>query len=267
MYYFYKTTNLINGMYYYGVGHKNNYLGSGKYFKRALKKYGPSNFRKQILKWFNTAESAFEFEDRFLKLFNLRKDDNSYNLCNNSFGGNTMPIAGTLEYYNRIKNLSKASTVNNYKVWANRDSKKRKIIGEKISHAKSLHDDNRKKEIYKKWKTSFLEDPNKYSKWKEKSSSSAKLKYKNMSLEERRDVAMKTVNTRQKNLEKFNDFERKEILRLRHASATGKKWYYHEFTGEEKLFYEIPDEVWKKGRPSTAKNNKLKITKNKNDKN
>jgi len=36
-------------------------------------------------------------------------------------------------------------------------------------------------------------------------------------------------------------------------------------TGEEKLLAEIPGSEWKKGRPSTAKNNKLK-NKN-NDKN
>lgn len=265
MYYFYKTTNLINGMYYYGVGHKNNYLGSGKFFKRALKKYGSSNFEKVILKWFISPEDAFNFEDRFLKFFNLKEDVNSYNLCNNSFGGNTMPTKGTKEYEERTKKMSKAATANNYKVWANRDSKEREIIGSKISHSKSLHDDEKKKEIYEKWKSSFLDNEEKVESWKENASRSAILKYEKMTESEKSEIAKKTVETRKNNLELLSDDDRKKILKARHASATGKKWYYNEISGEEKLSTEIPGIGWKKGRPSTAKNNKLK-NKN-NDKN
>jgi hypothetical protein len=245
-------------MYYYGVGHKNNYLGSGKFFKRALKKYGSSNFEKLILKWFSSPEDAFNFEDRFLKFFNLKENVNSYNLCNNSFGGDTMPMKGTKEYEDRIKKMSKSSTANNYKVWANRNSKEREIIGSKISHSKSLHDDEKKKEIYEKWKSSFLDDEEKVLSWKNRASNSAKLKYEKMSELEKRDIAKKTVETRQKNLEHLNDNDKKQIFKDRHASATGKKWYYNEMTGEEKLLAEIPGLEWKKGRPSTAKNNKLK---------
>lgn len=47
----YKTTNLINGKIYVGRDAKNNpnYLGSGKHYKRAEKKYGKENFRKAII--------------------------------------------------------------------------------------------------------------------------------------------------------------------------------------------------------------------------
>lgn len=262
MYYFYKTTNLINGMYYYGVGHKNNYLGSGKYLKRALKKYGIDNFNKEILKWFKSPEDAFNFEDRFLKLFNLRDDANSYNLCNNSFGGDTMPPKETEEYKERILKMSKTSTVNNYKVWANRNSEQRKIIGDKISHSKSLHDEDKKTEIYEKYKKSFLEDEEKVKQWKLKSSESAKLKWMKMTNEEKKEISKKQQETIKENLNKLDDETRKKVLKERHASATGKKWYYNEVTKEEKLFLEIPDSTWKKGRPSTAKNNKLRIKNN-----
>ena len=50
----YLTTNLVNGKIYVGKHEfKNkvkNYLGSGTYFKRALKKYGEENFKRKILR-------------------------------------------------------------------------------------------------------------------------------------------------------------------------------------------------------------------------
>lgn len=260
MHYFYKTTNLLNGMYYYGVGHKNDYLGSGKYFKRALKTYGPENFNKVILKWFESAKDAFTFEDRFLKIFNLKEDKNSYNLCNNSFGGNTMPSKSTIKYDERIKKMGAATTINNYKVWANRNSEERKKIGDKISYSKSLHNKDKKTEIYEKWKKTFLDNEEKVKEWKLNSSKSAKLKYKKMTDEEKSAIAKKTVDARQKNLDYLSESERKLILSQRHGSAIGKKWYYTYNGNEllEKLAFEPPSGEWFQGRPSTGIKNKLK---------
>ena len=47
----YEIKNLINGKKYIGKDSKNNpnYLGSGKYLKLAIKKYGKHNFIKEIL--------------------------------------------------------------------------------------------------------------------------------------------------------------------------------------------------------------------------
>jgi hypothetical protein len=50
----YITTNLINGKQYVGSHSTNdindNYIGSGKLIKKAIKKYGKSNFKRKILK-------------------------------------------------------------------------------------------------------------------------------------------------------------------------------------------------------------------------
>ena len=88
--YFYKITNIINGRYYYGSGKKNNYLGSGCLLKNAYDKYGIENFEFEILKYFEDRKSAFLFEDRFLKFYNISTDDLSYNLCDCAGGGDTI---------------------------------------------------------------------------------------------------------------------------------------------------------------------------------
>ena len=88
--YFYKTTNLINGRYYYGSGSKKNYLGSGKILLEAISKYGKDNFKIEILKYFNNRKDAFLFEDKFLKLFKISEDPNSYNIKDSAVGGATI---------------------------------------------------------------------------------------------------------------------------------------------------------------------------------
>lgn len=68
--YFYKTTNLINERFYYGVHASNslndNYLGSGKLILKAIKKYGRKNFKKEILHEFEDFQKALEFESKFI---------------------------------------------------------------------------------------------------------------------------------------------------------------------------------------------------------
>lgn len=89
MNYVYKTTNLKNGHFYYGV-HKTNklndgYLGSGKIIIQAIKKYGKENFKKDILKFFDSYEEALIFESKIVNE-NL-VNPLCYNLKNGGAGG------------------------------------------------------------------------------------------------------------------------------------------------------------------------------------
>lgn len=56
----YKTTNLLNGMFYIGKHQtedpNDSYLGSGVYLKRAIAKYGKCNFKKEVLYVFDSEE-------------------------------------------------------------------------------------------------------------------------------------------------------------------------------------------------------------------
>lgn len=66
----YKTVNIINEMFYIGY-HKtatldDGYVGSGKYLKSAIKKYGIENFRREVLAVFETEQEAFELEKKLV---------------------------------------------------------------------------------------------------------------------------------------------------------------------------------------------------------
>lgn len=87
MYYtIYKTTNLINNKFYIGKHQttdlKDGYLGSGKFLKRAIKKYGIENFKKEILHIFNNEEEMNQKERELVII-----SEDSYNLCEGGKGG------------------------------------------------------------------------------------------------------------------------------------------------------------------------------------
>ena len=102
--YVYKTTNILNNMYYLGLHSsdrlKNNYLGSGSRLKKAIKFYGKENFNKIILKTFSTREEASNYEKELVteKIIN---DANSYNLCG---GGDNGGIGVTRSEESKEKN-------------------------------------------------------------------------------------------------------------------------------------------------------------------
>ncbi len=85
LYTVYKTVNLLNGKFYFGVHKTENpndeYHGSGTYIKRAVTKHGAQNFRKEVLFVYDDPEPAFAKEDELIQKYrgqdplckNLRK--------------------------------------------------------------------------------------------------------------------------------------------------------------------------------------------------
>lgn len=90
MIFVYKTTNKINGKFYIGV-HKTDrlddgYLGSGKWLKHAIKKYGKENFEREILKKFDTIKEAYDYEKELVNPV-LIEGGLCYNLNTGGHGG------------------------------------------------------------------------------------------------------------------------------------------------------------------------------------
>ena len=81
--YVYVTTNIKNGKRYVGDHSTNNlndgYLGSGRYFGNAVKKYGKKIFKRIILEQFETKQEAFDAQEKWINEFNTIRP-HGYNL-------------------------------------------------------------------------------------------------------------------------------------------------------------------------------------------
>jgi hypothetical protein len=92
MYYtVYKITNTINNKIYVGVHSTKNlndeYLGSGFKLKKAIKKYGADNFKKEILFTFDTLNEALIMERKIVNQEFINRND----VYNMTVGGQIPP--------------------------------------------------------------------------------------------------------------------------------------------------------------------------------
>lgn len=88
----YKTTNLINNKIYIGQDKNNNpkYLGSGDLLKKAIKKYGKENFKKEILCFCENQEELNEKERLYILKYDSRNLEFGYNISVGGRNGTTL---------------------------------------------------------------------------------------------------------------------------------------------------------------------------------
>ncbi len=90
----YKTTNLVNGKIYVGFHGTNDldddYLGSGKLLKQAVKKYGEECFVKEYIDIFDNQKDAELLESQIVNREFVERED-TYNI---SLGGNVCILYG-----------------------------------------------------------------------------------------------------------------------------------------------------------------------------
>lgn len=108
--YVYKITNCINGKIYVGI-HKyrgpeldTKYWASGILINDAFKKYGKSNFYREILEWCDSKEELNIKEEHWIKELNTCNLEIGYNLAAGGFhnGGNQLGHKTTQETRQKI---------------------------------------------------------------------------------------------------------------------------------------------------------------------
>lgn len=91
MHFVYKTVCVITGKYYIGVHStlllEDGYLGSGTRLKRSVKKYGPENHTREILRFFDTSLGAYSYEEALVTQELIESDLLCMNLKPGGLGG------------------------------------------------------------------------------------------------------------------------------------------------------------------------------------
>lgn len=117
-YIIYETVNKINGQSYIGKHITDNpndsYLGSGKYLKRAINKYGIENFEKRVLHIFDNKEDMDKKEAelvdeaylKFCKTYNLKQGgQGGWDYVNEKRTKQSRVVFGKMGYIKVIENI------------------------------------------------------------------------------------------------------------------------------------------------------------------
>jgi len=96
----YKTTNLINGKIYIGkyLGSRPGYLGSGIVLKKAIKKYGKNNFKRETIETCQSKQELNERERYWINKYNSKDSSVGYNIGSGGEGFDTS-LVGFIEAY------------------------------------------------------------------------------------------------------------------------------------------------------------------------
>ena len=90
----YITEHISKGKFYIGkksfANNWRTYLGSGKYLKRAIDKYGKDDFKRHIVHISESDEESCEVEKELIIKYNAIDDEMFYNIHEGGSGGNTM---------------------------------------------------------------------------------------------------------------------------------------------------------------------------------
>lgn len=112
----YKTTCLINGKIYIGKhesSESDNYLGSGTIFKKALKKYGKENFRREILRLCETLHELEVWEYVFIKKYHAQDPSIGYNIADGDVNSSEYNPAKLPEVREKISKAAIGRKVSN----------------------------------------------------------------------------------------------------------------------------------------------------------
>lgn len=157
----YRTVNLINGKFYYGVHSTNDlrdgYLGSGKILKRAVSKYGKDNFDTEVIRHFDDRHSAVMFERALVSAKEVM-DGECYNLRVGGYGaGIENPFYGRvhtdetkrkMSKFQRGKNISDVTKKRLSDFWKNNPERLTQMkLKTSESNLGNLHTEDTKRKI------------------------------------------------------------------------------------------------------------------------
>lgn len=254
MYYVYIIRNLINSKTYIGkhkVSNKTDtYMGSGSILNQAYQKYGKENFIKHIIDYANSLDEINVLEKCYIAMFRAIGMA-EYNILNGGDGvspenvsGSKNPMFGKSAFAN--KSESEMQIIRQH-MSASHKGEKNSMYG-KNAYENLTADEydlmcQRKSIKSKQYRKELKTDIKKFNLMKQKQSEVQKLRYANMTEEEKIAWRLKCKTAAlNKNIDDNWRNARSEQSKKQNI---GRKWFNN--GQEEKFLYDCPD-GWTKGR-------------------
>ena len=132
----YKITCLLNSKVYIGLSIKEpdeKYFGSGQLIKKAIKKYGKTNFKKEIIEYCDTLEKLCEREIYWITYYKNTLKEGCYNIASGGHSGSWKAWMSEDKLKIVLDNIKKSAELKKgkYSSW----NKGLKYKNEKISKA------------------------------------------------------------------------------------------------------------------------------------
>jgi hypothetical protein len=154
----YRITNLLNSKIYIGSDTKNGgkgdpaYMGSGILIKKAIKKYGIANFKKEILFQCSSSDELKTKETGCIREHRSFDRSIGYNISDGYWGGNTLTNHPDIEKIK--KKISNNTIINSFKITEGR----KKFYLNETSEEREKRINNIKKGMEKADKSFFHSD-------------------------------------------------------------------------------------------------------------
>ena len=161
--YIYKTTNLVNNKVY--IGKKESpvyvptYYGSGKIIRRAIERYGASNFKNEILDTAMSKKDLNDKEKQYITYYKEQLGDDCYNIASGGDGGNVIAYLSEqdkADFVDKMTSINKARcNTDDFKLatskrsklmWQDDNFRKRVTEGVKASWTEAKRDEQRQKQ-------------------------------------------------------------------------------------------------------------------------
>ena len=125
----YKTTCLVNDKIYIGKhegSEDDGYIGSGKMFQRALRKYGKENFKREILRRCETLHELRIWEHVYIKKYHSQNHEIGYNIADGDVNSSEYNPAKLPEVREKMSKKKKGK-ISSFRGKTLSDEAKRKI--------------------------------------------------------------------------------------------------------------------------------------------
>lgn len=241
--YIYITFNMKNNKFYIGKHEKEyydeNYCGSGKTLKKAIKKYGKENFKNIMIDCALTKEELNKKEKEYIRFYTQKYGRKCYNIASGGDGGNVLHNLSKEEKKLFIEKMTKINrercNTESFKQRISESTKARySDIEERKKHSEKMRIALNRPEVKEKLSNNIKSFYQNNEEIHQFLSEFQKQRWDNMSEEQKKEIASKirvswTGEKKKKHSENLKECFKDEEYKRKKSEETTNRWKNDEY--------------------------------------